>query len=259
MTLIVDNLQVIYDRFILGVRSVSLKVPPGSTVALMGPNGAGKSTTLKAISGIAKTERGEVTRGSITYNEIDLVKKSPEEIAKLGIVHVLEGRRIFEELTVSEHLALAERQAERLGSRPDVDIALQYFPRLKERQKTRAGYLSGGEQQMLVIAMALVLRPRLMLLDEPSLGLAPKVVEELFSIVKSINENEKITILLAEQNVYMSLKISQYGYILENGRIVLDGPSDQLLENPDVKEFYLGLKGGTYRDVKYWKRKKRYL
>lgn len=257
--LTLDNVQVIYDRYILGVRSISLKVPPGSIVALMGPNGAGKSTTLKAISGIVKTERGEVVRGSITYNGIDLVKKNPEEVAQLQITHVLEGRRVFEELTVSEHLTLAERQAKKLGKSPEVDIAIQYFPRLKERLKTRAGYLSGGEQQMLVIAMALVLRPKLILLDEPSLGLSPKVVDELFSIIKSINENEKITILLAEQNVYMSLKISQYGYILENGRVVLDGPSDQLLENPDVKEFYLGLKGSTYRDVKYWKRKKRYL
>lgn len=259
--LVLDNVQVVYDRFILGVRSVSLKVPQGEVVALIGPNGAGKSTTLKAISGIAKTERGEVTRGRITYNGIDLVNKSPEEVASLGIIHVLEGRRIFEELTVREHLVLAKRQANKLGSKADEDVVFQYFPRLKERLNIRAGYLSGGEQQMLIIGMALMLRPKLMLLDEPSLGLSPKVTEELFMVLRELNINEKITILLAEQNVYMSLKIATYGYILENGRVVLDGPSEALLNNPDVKEFYLGLKGGeaSYKDVKYWKRKKRYL
>ncbi|AAL64213.1 ABC transporter ATP-binding component [Pyrobaculum aerophilum str. IM2] len=230
-------------------------------VSLVGPNGAGKSTTLKAISGIVKTERGEITKGRILYNGEDLTNRKPEDIARLGIIHVLEGRRVFEELTVKEHLILAQRQARKLGAKPDVDIVFQYFPRLKERTDIRAGYLSGGEQQMLVIGMALIMRPKVMLLDEPSLGLSPKVTEELFQILKSMNEHEKITILLAEQNVYMSLRISNYGYILENGRVVLDGPSEQLLNNPDIKEFYLGLKGErfSYKDVKYWKRKKRYL
>ncbi|RFA96841.1 ABC transporter ATP-binding protein [Pyrobaculum aerophilum] len=259
--LLLDNVQVIYDKFILGVRSVSMKVPDGQIVSLVGPNGAGKSTTLKAISGIVKAERGEITKGRILYNGEDLTNRKPEDIARLGIIHVLEGRRVFEELTVKEHLILAQRQARKLGAKPDVDIVFQYFPRLKERIDIRAGYLSGGEQQMLVIGMALVMRPKVMLLDEPSLGLSPKVTEELFQILKSMNEHEKITILLAEQNVYMSLKISNYGYILENGRVVLDGPSEQLLNNPDIKEFYLGLKGErfSYKDVKYWKRKKRYL
>jgi len=259
--LVVENLQVVYDRFILGVKSVSLKVEKGAIVALMGPNGAGKSTTLKAISGIAKTERGEITKGKIVLEGEDITNLGPEDIARRGVIHVLEGRRVFEELTVEEHLKVAERQARKLGVKPDRELVFQFFPRLRERMNTRAGYLSGGEQQMLVIGMALILKPRIMLLDEPSLGLSPKVVDELFTILKEINESEKTTILLAEQNVYMSLKISHYGYILEGGRVVLDGPSHVLMENPDVKEFYMGLKaeGMSYKEVKYWKRKKRYL
>jgi len=259
--LILENVQVVYDKFILGVKSVSLKVEKGTIVALMGPNGAGKSTTLKAISGIAKTERGEITKGKITLDGEDITNLSPEDIVRRGVIHVLEGRRVFEELTVEEHLKVAERQAYKLGVKPDREFVFQFFPRLRERMKTRAGYLSGGEQQMLVIGMALMLKPKIMLLDEPSLGLSPKVVDELFTILRDINESEKTTILLAEQNVYMSLKISHYGYILEGGRVVLDGPSHVLMENPDVKEFYMGLKVGelSYREVKYWKRKKRYL
>lgn len=256
--LILDRVQVIYDKHILGVRAVSLKAEEGKITALMGPNGAGKSTTLKAISGVARLERGEVTKGKIIFEGTDITNKPPEELIKMGILHVLEGRRIFEEMTVEEHLKLAVRTARRLGRQPDVELAFHYFPKLKELRGRRAGYLSGGEQQMLVIGMALVIRPRIMLLDEPSLGLSPKAIDDLFSILKEINRQEKITILLAEQNVAASLEIAHYGYILEGGRIVLDGPADSLKSNPDVAEFYMGLKGG-YKDVKYWKRKKRYL
>ena len=256
--LILDRVQVIYDRHILGVKSVSLAVEEGKLVALMGPNGAGKSTTLKAISGVIKLERGEVTRGSILFENRHIANKSPEEAAKLGILHVLEGRRVFEEMTVEEHLRLAARTARRFGKSPEPELVFRYFPRLKELLGRRAGYLSGGEQQMLVIGMALMIRPKVMLLDEPSLGLSPKAVYDLFQILKDINRNEGITLLLAEQNVAVSLEIAHYGYIMESGHIVLDGPASSLKENPDVKEFYLGLKGG-YRDVKYWKRKKRYL
>jgi ABC-type branched-subunit amino acid transport system ATPase component len=256
--LIVDRIQVIYDRHILGVKSVSLNVEEGRLVALMGPNGAGKSTTLKAVSGVGRLERAEVTRGKVVFEGRDVTNKSPEEVAKLGILHVLEGRRVFEEMTVEEHLRLAARTARRFGKSPEPELVFRYFPRLKELLGRRAGYLSGGEQQMLVIGMALMIRPRVMLLDEPSLGLSPKAVYDLFHILRDINRNEGITILLAEQNVAMSLEIAHYGYIIEGGHVVLDGPASALKENPDVKEFYLGLKGG-YKEAKYWRRKKRYL
>lgn len=257
--LLVDRIQVVYDKHILGVKSVTIKAEEGKITALMGPNGAGKSTTLKAISGVIKLERGEVVKGKVIFEETDITNADPEKVVGLGMLHVLEGRRIFEELTVEEHLKIAFRLARRLGKQPDYEIVFRYFPRLKELLGRRAGYLSGGEQQMLVIGMALMVQPRMILLDEPSLGLAPKVVADLFGILREINRNEGISILLAEQNVAASLEIAHYGYILENGHVVLDGPAHMLKENPDVKEFYMGLKGGGYSEVKYWKRKKRYL
>ncbi|AET32582.1 ABC transporter ATP-binding protein [Pyrobaculum ferrireducens] len=259
MSLVVDRIQVVYNKYILGVKNVSLKAEEGKITALMGPNGAGKSTTLKAISGVAKLERGEVTMGKVIFEGTDITNKHPEEVLKLGLLQVLEGRRVFEELTVEDHLKVAERTARRLGRRPDREVVFQYFPRLRELMSRRAGYLSGGEQQMLVIGMALAIRPRVILLDEPSLGLSPKAVDDLFQVLKQINRNEGITILLAEQNVAASLEIAHYGYILENGRVVLDGPATSLRDNPDVKEFYMGLKAEGYKNVKYWKRKKRYL
>ncbi len=258
--LVLDNVQVIYDKYILGVKSVSLKVPEGSIVTLIGPNGAGKSTTLKAISGIAGTERGEVTRGRILFDGEDITNIPPEGAPYRGIVHVLEGRHVFEELTVEENLRVAERLARRLGKRPDYEAVFQYFPRLKELMGKRAGYISGGEQQMLVIGQALMVRPRLMLLDEPSLGLSPKFVDTLFMVLREINRAEGITMLIAEQNAAASLAIAHYGYVMETGRVVMDGPADYLANNPDVREFYMGLrKEGSYREVKYWKRKRRYL
>ncbi len=254
-----NNVEVVYDKYILVLKGLSMKVRKGSITALLGPNGAGKTTTLKAISGLLKLERGEVTRGYIKFNGENIENKDPIAIVKKGIVHVLENRHVFEELTVKENLIAANYLSP--TGEIDFDYIYAYFPQLKLRENVRAGYLSGGEQQMLAIARALVAKPKLLLLDEPSLGLAPRVVEELYQIIKTINEKEGITILLVEQNALVAFEIADYGYVMESGRIVLDGAVSELKENEDVKEFYMGIKGSSrknFRLAKYYRRKKRW-
>jgi branched-chain amino acid transport system ATP-binding protein len=260
----VNNVEVIYDDVILVLKGLSLEVPQSRIVALLGSNGAGKSTTLKAVSGLLKTEEGEVTDGSITFCGERIDGLAPEEVVRRGIFQVMEGRRVFEDLTVEENIVMGGyTRSDRAGLKRDHDLCFDYFPWLKERRKKLAGYLSGGEQQMLAISRALMARPKLMMLDEPSLGLAPLLVQEIFRIVKKINEEEKTTILLVEQNANLALSIAHFGYIMENGRIVLDGEPEKLRANEDVKEFYLG--GGTegakksYKNLKFYKRRKRWL
>jgi len=260
----VNNIEVIYNEVILVLKGLSLAVEEGQIVALLGANGAGKTTTLKAISGLLKTEEGEVTGGSIEFDGQRIQELDPEEIVRRGIFQVMEGRRVFEDLTVEENLvAAAHLQKSWRTIRQSHELVYTYFPRLRERRGALAGYLSGGEQQMLVIGRALMAQPRLMLLDEPSLGLSPLLVAEIFHIIKQINEEQKTTILLVEQNARLALTIANYGYIMENGRIVLDDTVDRLRENEDVKRFYLGVnERGTrrsYRDVKHYKRRKRWL
>jgi branched-chain amino acid transport system ATP-binding protein len=262
--LALNNVEVIYDDVILVLKGMSLEVYEGQIVALLGANGAGKSTTLKAISGILKGEEGKVTDGSITYLGDRIDNTDPEGIVRRGIFQVMEGRRVFDDLNVDENLiAGAHTRKSRAEVKKDMEMVFDYFPRLTERRNTLSGYLSGGEQQMLAIGRALMARPRLMLLDEPSLGLAPLLVKEIFEIIQRINREEKTTILLVEQNARLALSIADYGYIMENGKIVLDDPVDKLRENEDVKEFYLGLsKVGekkSYRDVKHYRRRKRWL
>ena len=259
----VNNLEVEYNHLVRVLKGLSLAVPEGEIVSLLGSNGAGKSTTLKAVSGLLPMEDGAVTDGEILFRGEPMVGKLPHEIARKGIFQVMEGRRVFEELTVEENLSCASyarSDAGRLSA--DFEKVYGYFPPLKERRRQLAGYLSGGEQQMLAIGRALVARPTLMLLDEPSLGLAPVLVEEIFEILLRINREEKTTILLVEQNANMALSVSSYGYILENGKIVLDGPVARLREDRDVQEFYLGGGGEarkSYRDLKHYKRRKRWL
>jgi branched-chain amino acid transport system ATP-binding protein len=243
---------------------VSLKVPDDSIVALLGANGAGKTTTLKAISGLLKTEEGEVTDGGIVWDSVRIENIRPEDIVKRGIVQVMEGRRLFEHLTVEQNLKVGAHVRHDGGSlKNDLEAIYSYFPKLKMLRGSVSGYLSGGEQQMLVLGRALMSHPRLMLLDEPSLGLSPILVEEIFDIVRRINREEKTAILLVEQNARAALDVADYGYVMENGRIVLDGPADKLKANEDVKEFYLGLsevgKRKSYREVKHYKRRKRWL
>lgn len=259
----VNNLEVVYNHTVQVLKGLSLAVPEGHVVALLGSNGAGKSTTLKAISGLLPLEDGEVTDGEIRFGGVSIVGRQPHEIARRGVFQVLEGRRVFEELTVEENLSCASYAR---GGAEDLAGAYEkvygYFPRLAERRRQIAGYLSGGEQQMLAIGRALVARPRLMLLDEPSLGLSPILVEEIFGIVSRINREEGTTILLVEQNANMALSVASHGYILENGKIVLDGPTSLLREDRDVREFYLGGRAGqrkSYRDLKHYKRRKRWL
>lgn len=254
----VRNIEVMYHPFILVIKNLSFRVRKGTITVLLGPNGSGKSTTLKAVSGVIKLERGRVTRGEILLNGDNIANLDPDDVATRGLVYVAEGRRIFKELTVEDNIRAVSYRA---GSRADPDIVYQYFPRLKERRWVRAGYLSGGEQQMLAIGLALVTRPEILLLDEPSLGLAPKVVSQVYESIRELHENEGITILLADQNARKSLEIADYGYILENGRIVLEGPSDELREDKDVREFYLGIakRGPGYREVKWYRRKKRWV
>jgi branched-chain amino acid transport system ATP-binding protein len=259
-----DNIEVKYSNVILVLKGVSLKVEPGSVVALLGSNGAGKSTTLKAISGILSTELGEITDGGIEFNEARINGLSPEEIVKMGIIQVAEGRRLFQHLTVEENLRVgAYIKHNGKSIRQYLQTVYSYFPRLKDMESRISGFLSGGEQQMLVIGSALMGHPSLMCLDEPSLGLAPHMVKEIFEIVKQINTEEKTSILLVEQNAHAALGISDYGYVLESGRIVLDGPAVKLEQNEDVKEFYLGLsevgKRKSYREVKHYRRRKRWL
>jgi branched-chain amino acid transport system ATP-binding protein len=260
----VNNIEVIYSDVILVLKGLSLVVPQGQIVALLGSNGAGKSTTLKAISGLLKSEEGEVTDGEILFEGERVNGRDPEEIVCRGIFQVMEGRRVFEDLTVEENLRCgAHTRRDGQNVKGDYDRVYGYFPQLKERRKQLSGYLSGGEQQMLAIGRALMARPKLMLLDEPSLGLSPLLVREIFGIIKEINEKEKTTILLVEQNARVALSISSYGYIMENGKVVLDGETDKLANNEDVKEFYLGMtEVGTrksYKDTKHYRRRKRWL
>lgn len=262
--LTINNVEVVYSDVILVLKGLSLVVGEGQIVALLGANGAGKSTTLKAISGLLKAEEGEVTDGDITFGNLRIDGKDPEEIVRRGIFQVMEGRRVFEDLNVDENLVCGGyTRKDRKGIKEDYEKVYHYFPRLKERRKQLAGYLSGGEQQMLSIGRAVMARPKLMLLDEPSLGLSPLLVKEIFGIIKDINQQEGTTILLVEQNARIALTISDYGYIMENGKIVLDGEAKKLIENEDVKEFYLGLtevgSRKSYRDVKHYKRRKRWL
>ena len=262
--LAVNNIEVIYDHVILVLRGVSFQVPEGGIVTLLGANGAGKTTSLKAISNLLRAERGEVTKGSIEYRGERVEKLSAEQLVKRGVIQVMEGRRCFEHLTVEENLlAGAHTRSDGRGRvNRDLDLVYNYFPRIKERRSAQAGYISGGEQQMTAIGRALMARPKLILLDEPSMGLAPQLVEEIFEIVMRLNENEKVSFLLAEQNANMALRYSTYGYVLENGRIVLNGDAEMLRENEDIKEFYLGLGASgrrSYRDVKHYRRRKRWL
>ena len=262
--LALNNVEVIYDDVILVLKGMSMEVHEGQIVALLGANGAGKSTTLKAISGLLKGEEGEVTDGSISYMGKPIDGVDPEKRVSMGIFQVMEGRRVFDDLNVDENLiAGAHTRKHRADVKRDMQMVFDYFPRLTDRRHTLAGYLSGGEQQMLAIGRALMARPKLMLLDEPSLGLAPLLVKEIFGIINRINKEEGTTILLVEQNARIALSIADYGYIMENGKIVMDDPVDKLKENEDVKEFYLGLsKVGdkkSYRDVKHYRRRKRWI
>jgi len=259
-----NNVEVIYDGVILVLKGVSLEVRDGGITTVLGANGAGKTTTLKAISGLLRTERGEVTKGSIEFGGQRIDRLPAYELVGRGLVQVFEGRRVFEHLTAEENLvagALTERDRGRVSA--GIDRVYQYFPRLKERRGVQAGYLSGGEQQMLAIGRALMASPRLMLLDEPSLGLAPMLVEEIFEIIQRLNREQQLTVLLVEQNATLALTIAEHGYVMENGRIVLEGSAEALRENADIKEFYLGLTEvgarKSYRDVKHYKRRKRWL
>jgi branched-chain amino acid transport system ATP-binding protein len=262
-----NNVEVVYSDVIQVLGGVSMVVPEGKIVALLGANGAGKSTTLKAVSGLLRTQEGEVTRGSIELDGQRIDQLSPERIVQLGIVQVLEGRRLFRHLTVEENLLLGALGRGSRSRRTTIDRELEqvyhYFPRLRELRRRTSGYLSGGEQQMLVMGRALMARPRLMMLDEPSLGLAPLLVQEIFHVIGEMSANEGVTILLVEQNARIALSVAEYTYVMENGRVVLDGPSEQLAENEDIKEFYLGLtqvgERKSYRDVKHYKRRKRWL
>ncbi len=258
-----NNVEVIYNKVILVLKGMSMEVPKGKIVGLLGANGAGKTTTLKAISGLLKPEDGEVTDGSITFMGKPIHNHEPEEIVRMGIFQVMEGRRVFEHLTVEENLIAGAYTRRGGNTQADLEMVYTYFPRLKERYKQTAGYLSGGEQQMLAIGRALMAHPKVMLLDEPSLGLAPLLVQEIFNIVQRINQEQGTTILLVEQNANLTLQVADYAYIMENGRIVLEGTPEELKENADVREFYLGLtevgKRKSYRDVKHYKRRKRWL
>lgn len=259
-----NNIEVIYDEVILVLKGMSLQVPAGQIVALLGSNGAGKSTTLKAISGLLKPENGEVTDGEVVFQEKPIHKLDAENIVRQGIFQVMEGRRVFEHLTVEENLrAGGYTRKDRHNISASIEMVYTYFPRLKERYTQTAGYLSGGEQQMLAIGRGLMAQPKLLMLDEPSLGLAPLLVKEIFEIIVRINQEKNTTILLVEQNARLALDIAHYAYIMESGRIVLDGTPDDLTQNADVREFYLGLtevgQRKSYRDVKHYKRRKRWL
>ena len=262
----IDNIEVVYNKSVQVLRGLSLRVPKGAIVALLGSNGAGKSTTLKSVSGLLTLEDGEVTAGEVRFRDKDVKGVPPERLVRDGLFHVMEGRRVLEDLTVEENLIAAAYALS--GSKPSLsdsyELVYNYFPRLKERRKQLAGYLSGGEQQMLALGRALIAQPDLIMLDEPSLGLAPLLVEEIFTIVARINREQGTAILLVEQNAAVSLAIASYGYIMENGKIVIDGPADKLTANEDVQEFYLGVGGKegearSYRDIKHYKRRKRWL
>ena len=260
----VNNVEVIYDHVILVLKGVSLVVPEGGIVALLGANGAGKSTTLKSISNLIGAERGDITKGSIEFDGQRIDGISPNRLVRRGLIQVMEGRHCFGHLTVDENLLTGAftRGDGRAAIARDMEMVYGYFPRLRDRRSSLAGYISGGEQQMCAIGRALMSRPKMMLLDEPSMGLAPQLVEEIFEIVKRLNEQENVSILLAEQNTNVALRFASYGYILENGRVVLDGEAAALRDNEDVKEFYLGVAGEhrkSFRNVKAYKRRKRWL
>jgi branched-chain amino acid transport system ATP-binding protein len=260
----VNNIEVVYMNVIQVLRGVSLGVGDGKIVALLGANGAGKTTTLKAVSGMLRTEEGEVTDGSIDFDGKRIDRYGPEGVAALGISQVMEGRRVLEHLSVEENLYIgAYRRKGRAGVKQDIEIVFDYFPQIKRLRRQMSGYLSGGEQQMLVIGRALMARPKLMLLDEPSLGLAPLLVEEIYEIIERINTEQKMAILLVEQNARAALGIADYGYVMENGRVVLEGLADRLKDNEDVQEFYMGLSTvgskKSYREIKHYRRKKRWL
>ncbi|MCK0120493.1 ABC transporter ATP-binding protein [Loktanella sp. F6476L] len=260
----VNNIEVIYNHVILVLKGVSLSVPKGGITALLGGNGAGKTTTLKAISNLLHSERGEVTKGSINYRGDRVQDLSPSDLVKRGVIQVMEGRHCFEHLTIEENLMTgAYTRGDGTGAvSADLEMVYDYFPRLRERRKSQAGYTSGGEQQMCAIGRALMSRPETILLDEPSMGLAPQLVEEIFTIVKNLNEKEGVSFLLAEQNTNVALRFAHHGYILESGRVVMEGPAAELRENPDVKEFYLGMSDDgrkSFRDVRSYRRRKRWL
>ncbi|MEE4118453.1 MAG: ABC transporter ATP-binding protein [Paracoccaceae bacterium] len=260
----VNNIEVIYNHVILVLKGVSLHVPKGAIIALLGGNGAGKTTTLKAISNLLHSERGEVTKGTIRYQGENVAHMDPSALVRRGVIQVMEGRHCFAHLTIEENLLTgAYTRGDGTGAiEADLEMVYSYFPRLKERRRSQAGYTSGGEQQMCAIGRALMSRPETVLLDEPSMGLAPQLVEQIFEIVKSVNENEGVSFLLAEQNTNVALRYAHYGYILESGRVVMDGEAKALRENPDVKEFYLGMSDQgrrSYREVRSYRRRKRWL
>jgi branched-chain amino acid transport system ATP-binding protein len=260
----VNNVEVVYDHVILVLKGVSLAVPRGEIVALLGANGAGKSTTLKAISNLLSAERGVVTKGSIVFDGEEVHARSPNELVRRGCIQVMEGRHCFAHLSVEENLLTGAftRPDGSAAIRRDLDLVYSYFPRLKERRGSTAGYISGGEQQMCAIGRALMSRPKMILLDEPSMGLAPQLVEEIFEIVGDLNAREGVSFLLAEQNTRMALRYARHGYVLENGRVVLDGEAEALSANEDVKEFYLGIAEGrrkSFREGKHYRRRKRWL
>ena len=262
--LLVNNIEVIYDHVILVLKGVSLEVPEQGIVALLGANGAGKTTTLKAVSNLLRAERGDITKGSIEFRGKRIDSLTPAELVQQGVIQVMEGRHCFEHLTVDENLLTGAYTRRDGGAaiQQDLDLVYSYFPRLKNRSRAQAGYTSGGEQQMIAIGRALMSRPQMILLDEPSMGLAPQLVEEIFEIVERLNKDEGVTFLLAEQNTNIALRYADHGYILENGRVVLDGSAAELRENTDVKEFYLGISEGeriSFRDVKHYRRRKRWL
>ena len=260
----VNNIEVVYDHVILVLKGVSLTVPRGGIVAILGANGAGKTTTLKAISNLLRAERGEVTKGSIEFEGTRVDRMSPNELVKRGCIQVMEGRHCFGHLTIEENLLTGAftRRDGNAAIKRDLETIYEYFPRLRQRRSSMAGYTSGGEQQMCAIGRAMMSKPHMILLDEPSMGLAPQVVEEIFGIVATLNAREGVSFLLAEQNTNIALRYATYGYILETGRIVMDGAADSLRENEDVKEFYLGVAGAdrkSFREVKSYKRRKRWL
>jgi len=262
--LAINNIEVVYDRVILVLKGVSIDVGEGAITTLLGANGAGKTTTLKAISGVLRSERGEVTKGTVQLGDRRIDGMRAHDVTRLGLVQVFEGRRVFENLTAEENLIAGGHVQKAASSvKQGIEMVYTYFPRLKERRHQQSGYLSGGEQQMLAIGRALMSQPKVVLLDEPSLGLAPMLVEEIFGIVSRLVKQEKLSVLLVEQNATMALSVADHGYVMENGRIVLEGPAAKLRDNSDIKEFYLGLNEGgarkSYRDTKHYKRRKRWL
>lgn len=261
--LVVNNIEVVYSHVILVLKGVSLNVKKGGITALLGGNGAGKSTTLKSISNLLSSERGEVTKGSVTFENEDIHDLDPSQLVKKGVIQVMEGRHCFEHLTVEENLLTgAYTRTSSKEVKEDLERVYNYFPRLRDRKTSQAGYTSGGEQQMIAIGRALMAKPTMILLDEPSMGLAPQLVKQIFEIVAEINKKEGVTILLAEQNTNIALQYAEYAYILENGRVVMEGSAESMRDNEDVKEFYLGISGEgkkSYKDIKQYRRRKRWL